>query len=117
MDKNFIRQMKDRLLGELEETEDMLRGLNIILRAPQSKNLEEKSDQVIANGPISEQEGKLLIKETQIGRALARIENETYGVCLRCDCDIPEKRLNALPFVPECIDCKSDAEAARKTGR
>lgn len=46
----------------------------------------------------------------QIDRALARIENGTYGVCEDCGERIHTERLQALPFATQCVDCKRKAE-------
>jgi DnaK suppressor protein len=46
----------------------------------------------------------------QINRALAQIEQGTYGVCSHCRQPISERRLQALPYSDRCITC---ADAAR----
>ena len=48
--------------------------------------------------------------------ALARIEDETYGICLRCDEPIPEKRLNALPWAAYCVACQETIDRQRAKG-
>ena len=45
-----------------------------------------------------------------IERALERIEAGTYGTCTRCGKPIAEERLEALPYVELCIDCKRETE-------
>jgi RNA polymerase-binding protein DksA len=45
-----------------------------------------------------------------IDRALARIEDGTYGTCQRCGQAISEERLEAMPYAELCIDCKRKAE-------
>jgi len=45
-----------------------------------------------------------------IDDALEKIEDETYGICDECGCDIPKKRLNVLPFARCCIECQSEME-------
>ncbi|MEL7047375.1 MAG: TraR/DksA family transcriptional regulator [Pseudomonadota bacterium] len=42
---------------------------------------------------------------TAIKAALKRIENGTYGVCVRCGNAILEERLNVLPHTPICKTC------------
>ena len=37
--------------------------------------------------------------------ALARIEDGTYGACVRCGEPIAEARLDALPWTPLCRNC------------
>jgi RNA polymerase-binding protein DksA len=43
----------------------------------------------------------------QIGEALKRIAEGTYGVCAQCGVDIDPKRLKALPNATRCISCAS----------
>jgi DnaK suppressor protein len=46
----------------------------------------------------------------EIDAALARIENGTYGTCTNCGKQIPEERLEALPWATLCIGCQRDQE-------
>jgi DnaK suppressor protein len=46
----------------------------------------------------------------QIDQALARIEEGNYGLCTHCGNLIPEKRLEAVPWTPYCVDCMELAE-------
>jgi len=46
----------------------------------------------------------------QIDRALARIENGTYGVCQHCEEDISVKRMNAVPWAAYCIGCQEQID-------
>ena len=49
-----------------------------------------------------------LIKKIQ--EALARLENNTYGICESCGEDISLKRLEARPVTTKCIACKTEEE-------
>lgn len=42
--------------------------------------------------------------------ALARIDDSTWGVCLRCEEDINPKRLNAVPWTSYCLSCQEWAD-------
>lgn len=46
----------------------------------------------------------------KIDRALARIEDGSFGICERCDEEIPPKRLEARPVTTLCIRCKEEQE-------
>jgi DnaK suppressor protein len=48
--------------------------------------------------------------------ALARLDNDTFGVCLRCDEEIPEKRLNAVPWAAYCVKCQEIVDRQRAMG-
>jgi len=50
------------------------------------------------------------IKLAQIDDALEKIEEDTYGLCEECGCEIPKKRLTVLPFARCCIECQSEME-------
>jgi RNA polymerase-binding protein DksA len=41
-----------------------------------------------------------------IDDALVRIDEGTFGTCARCGRPIAEERLEAMPYVTKCIDCK-----------
>lgn len=45
-----------------------------------------------------------------IDAALGRIEDDTYGKCVNCGAQIPEERLEAMPWATLCIDCKRKEE-------
>ena len=42
--------------------------------------------------------------------ALQRLENGTFGKCVRCGRQIAEERLEAIPYATRCIDCQRLAE-------
>ena len=60
-----------------------------------------------------DRESKLL-KEVQA--ALNRIEDGSFGTCLRCDEAIPEKRLKALPWAAYCVPCQEAIDRMRAAG-
>jgi DnaK suppressor protein len=51
-----------------------------------------------------------------IDEALRRIQEGTYGKCLKCGKPISSARLQAVPHARMCIECKS-AEEGRRPGR
>src|SRR4051812_31934646 len=48
----------------------------------------------------------------QVNDALQRIEEGTYGICIDCGRDIPQARLDAVPWTPYCAEdqAKHDKE-------
>ncbi|HEX4037389.1 MAG TPA: TraR/DksA family transcriptional regulator [Acidobacteriaceae bacterium] len=42
--------------------------------------------------------------------ALERLHEGSFGQCLHCGQSIGEKRLDALPWTPYCIDCQEKIE-------
>jgi DnaK suppressor protein len=60
---------------------------------------------------IKEREQKLLKK---IDEALERMNKNTYGICERCEEEIPYPRLKARPVTTLCIACKTLQEQQEK---
>src|SRR6516165_9771134 len=46
----------------------------------------------------------------QIRRALVRISDGSFGVCLHCEEDISPKRVNAVPWAAYCIKCQEQVD-------
>jgi DnaK suppressor protein len=47
----------------------------------------------------------LEVSLARIERALARLDEGTYGTCETCGRPIPEKRLEAMPESVHCVEC------------
>jgi DnaK suppressor protein len=60
---------------------------------------------------IKEREQKLLKK---IDEALDRLNKNIYGICERCEEEIPYQRLKARPVTTLCIACKTLQEQEEK---
>ncbi|MEU5312539.1 TraR/DksA C4-type zinc finger protein [Streptomyces sp. NPDC021562] len=43
---------------------------------------------------------------TEVEAACARVQDGTYGVCLKCARPIPVERLEILPHTPFCVPCQ-----------
>jgi len=63
---------------------------------------------------IKEREQKLLKK---IDEALDRLKRNIYGICERCEEEIPYQRLKARPVTTLCIACKTLQEQEEKIRR
>ncbi len=50
-----------------------------------------------------------------IDEALERIGNKTFGLCEECGKKVSKVRLEALPYVKNCIECQRREEEADKT--
>ena len=62
---------------------------------------------------LATREGRLL---QHIDEALRRLYRspETFGVCEECGKRIAYERLDAIPYVPRCVDCKQTWESAQR---
>jgi RNA polymerase-binding transcription factor DksA len=62
--------------------------------------VERETDEVLEATGLAGQ-----VEIPQIRAALKRIADGSYGACARCGADIPEARLDALPWTPLCREC------------
>jgi len=109
----------------------LLEGFNKIKRktfsSSQKENISEDSvyDQHPADIATEtfEREKDLGLKDgieislAKIRGALERIQNGTYGVCLRCGRPISKQRLEAVPEVELCIQCQREEEIRPRSRR
>jgi DnaK suppressor protein len=55
----------------------------------------------------------------RIDRALTRLATapEDFGLCERCEEEIPQRRLALMPYASLCTECQALAEPRRPAGR
>jgi DnaK suppressor protein len=51
-----------------------------------------------------------------VQKALRRAADGTLGVCLRCEEEIPEKRLKAVPWAAYCLRCQETVDRLKAAG-
>lgn len=49
-----------------------------------------------------------------IEEALKRIEDKTYGICVKCEKPIAKQRLVAMPYAAYCLECQSKEDPQKK---
>lgn len=96
--KKQLEQRLRELGAKVEEIEDDL-------RTPRSASWEDRATEIEGDEVLGALEGSAVGEIDDIRAALKRIEDGTYGVCSRCGEDIDERRLQALPYATECIQC------------
>jgi DnaK suppressor protein len=68
--------------------------------------------QAAAATQVFEQQRDLALRDrnaaqlAEVEAALARLDDGTYGTCVRCGRPIAPERLDALPWAAHCIDCQ-----------
>ena len=101
---------KARLEGQLEELEARQARIAEDLAEPLNPDSSEQAVEMEDDASL-EGQGALVAKEiASVKRALARIEDGTYGECVRCGEDIAPARLDARPEAALCIDCARSNE-------
>jgi DnaK suppressor protein len=108
----FKELLTNRLEDLLNQADDTVSGMTT-----PKENFPDPTDRASLESDrnfmlrIRDRESKLIKK---IKKALARIENGTFGICEKCGEEITKKRLIARPVTTQCIDCKTKEEAFEK---
>jgi DnaK suppressor protein len=111
-----IQQYQRRLLAEEQRLAGILKQTVDSARGPADEPVKDWSDE----GVTDESGGELFAeadKESktlkQVRDALERIKNGTFGKCLADGKQIPEKRLNAIPWAPYCLKHEKELEIVK----
>lgn len=98
-------EAKARLEAQLTELEGRLERIGEALAEPLDPDFSEQAVEMEDDASL-EGQGALITRQiASVQRALDRIDNGTYGECVRCGADIAPGRLDARPEAALCIDC------------
>jgi RNA polymerase-binding protein DksA len=95
----------ETLRGELTQRIDAIEADVHHKKEPVEKDFAEQVTQRENDDVLSAIDGEAQHTVQLIDAALIRIKDGTYGICAVCGKDIPEKRLEALPYVTTCVNC------------
>jgi len=113
LNKKDKEQMQKKLMAKKMEIIDKLSGI-----ANESKELDTGVAQDLVDKAESAYTKEFLLglsdKEREqllmIDEALKRMNNDGFGLCLKCQKPIGHKRLQAIPWTPYCIECQQQEE-------
>ena len=77
------------------------------LAEPLNRDSSERAVELEDNDSLGRQAALIAREIASVKRALTRIENGTYGECVRCGAEIAPKRLEARPEAALCFECAS----------
>jgi DnaK suppressor protein len=113
--KDALKEMRKILMTRRNALRQAIAGDDSLLRELSQNKGGDEIDFALdcAHGEINSQLAEVESRElASIENALAKMDENRYGVCEACDCSIPLSRLRALPYATYCIDCKRKAEQA-----
>ena len=100
-------EAKRRLEAQLAELEDRLSRIERDLGEEPDADSSERAVQMEDDEALEGQAAVVSNDIASIRRALDRIENGTYGECVKCGEPIAAGRLEARPEAALCIECAS----------
>ncbi len=109
MDKRKLRGFRDKLLDRRESLVGQVQQAELYSRERDSEATQDPAD-MAANAYTKELLVSMSDNDRQllnlIDEALERIEEGSYGRCVRCGEVLPEKRLDAVPWARHCVRCQ-----------
>ena len=114
MDEKFIAETKEKLLAQrktiLEALAEQNSDLKNLVKPVESGDEADVASDVIDRTMLDALGAQNSLRLKQIEAALERIRTGKYGICLSCGKEIPQARLEALPYAFLCVNCAAQAE-------
>jgi DnaK suppressor protein len=119
-----LNKMKERLEAKRAELEDSIVDLTQAHPEPvgplEANEPAQDPEDIAVDFDETQKEQSLLVNQqallTEVIRALERIEQGTYGICVDCGRPIPEKRLEAIPWAARDVQCEEQLEQRNLSG-
>ena len=106
------QQIKEHIESEIARLRESLGGMRetsktVSLDQPIGRlsRMDSLANQAISGRALAEAQARL----RRLEAALARVEDEDFGVCAECGEDIPPARLRAVPEATLCVECAQNA--------
>jgi RNA polymerase-binding transcription factor DksA len=102
-----IAAAKARLETQLVELESRQKRIAEDLAEPLNRDSSEQAIEMQDDDSLKGQAALITREIASVKRALMRIDDGTYGKCVRCGDEIAPKRLEARPEAALCFECAS----------
>ncbi|MZH13768.1 MAG: TraR/DksA family transcriptional regulator [Nitrospinae bacterium] len=104
--QSLLINIRAEIAGDVEKAHQNEKGKEAEHMADISDDAARSYDKKL-QGDLEEQEW---VKLKQVETALEKIENKEYGACAECEIEIPEARLEIMPYAEFCTQCLSKME-------
>lgn len=108
-----IQEMEQRLLTLRAEYISRIEAIKVDAGhkdEPVEKDFAEQVTQRENEDVLGALDQEARVQVQQIDRALERLRQGDYGICVECGARIAPARLQAVPFAELCIDCAEMAD-------
>lgn len=110
---NEPKDVRNELLDMLEDLDTRLEKITADVRhseQPLSKDFEEQASET-ENDQVVDQLGlSARSMVAKIKKALGKLDQGDYGICVECGRKISPQRLKILPYTEVCIACAQELE-------
>jgi RNA polymerase-binding transcription factor len=120
--RQTLERRRTEIQGEIDRMAVEVRSLGVDQddeKGSLGNHLADDGSNVMEAERLSTISGDIQDILVQINAALERMDDGTYGLCLRCGKPINPERLEAFPYVAYDIECQSilEREHALRSGR
>jgi DnaK suppressor protein len=99
------QKIRTQLESRLTELTSRVSEIDEDLREPGPQDFEEHATEAEGDEVLEGLGNAALEEIAKIKDTLSRMELGTYGNCTSCGVQIPDARLEAVPFAARCMDC------------
>lgn len=103
-------EARTRLAQQLAELKERQKRISAELAAPLNRDLSEQAVELEDDESLEGQAALIGREIASVNRALTRIEQGSYGECVRCGEPISPKRLEARPEAALCFTCANSEQ-------
>lgn len=103
--------------GLMTERARLLEEIGEVIEAPDQMTY---GSQAAAASQVFEQQRDFALRDraiqhlAQVDAALVRLDDGSYGRCIRCGGEIAPARLEALPWAARCIECQTAIDRGQR---
>ncbi len=111
MSKKNLKKVSEALIDRLGQLEKQLENLS--KERVSDDQVQDPGDQALSStmeNLRSSLQDTEFAEYNRIVRALEKIKDGTYGICIDCNQDISGKRLNSYPNAARCLACQEAFE-------
>jgi len=108
MDKKTLSEVKEKIVSEIEKTEKSILEYKEITKpiAPENaigriSRMDAINNKSVAEAALREAEGKL----SKLKYVLGQVDEDDFGVCVKCKKQIPLGRILLMPQSRYCVNC------------
>lgn len=116
MDESTLKQLRGQLEEERAQHMELLDQYGADPYSDEVRNLNVGNDSFADSGQATEQRSEILgqidaarRRVRLVDRALAQMDEGTYGICEDCGREISPERLEVRPLSVKCVECAAKA--------
>ncbi len=113
MEQREINRLREKLEFQRHDARQFLRRVEQDVQSLDADTTQDSADRSVmsvSKESMFERSSERRTVLRLIEAALKRIANGSYGKCIGCGDDIPNRRLEALPWTQFCLRCQGELE-------